>query len=139
MPQQVLNPLAPYNRSGGVRLLNPTDRANKYRYLMTPAQLRSPAVIRGTPPTYVAPAPSVLTTVAPATGGVAGGTAVTLTGTGFGEATGVTFGGVAATGFLVNSATQITCITPAHAAGAVDVVVLDPTGNGTKTNGFTYA
>lgn len=138
MPQQVLNPLAPYNRSGGVRLLNPTDRVNKYRYLMTPAQLRSPAVIRGTPPTYIAPAPSAVTTVAPATGVAAGGTGVTLTGTGFLEATGVTFGGTPATGFLVVSSTSITCIAPAHAVGAVDVVVLDPTGNGTKTNGYTY-
>jgi hypothetical protein len=134
----VLNPVSDYGKSGSVLLLNPTDRVNRYRYLKTPAELRSPPVIRGTPPTYIAAAPSVVSTVAPATGGVAGGTGVTLTGTGFLEATGVTFGGILATGFLVVSATSITCITPAHAAGAVDVVVLDPTGNGTKTSGFTY-
>ena len=139
MPQQVLNPLAEYGQSGSVLLVNPAERANQLRYLRTAAELRSPEVIRGTPPTYIAAAASALTTVAPATGGVAGGTGVTLTGTGFGEATGVTFGGTPATGVLVVSPTSITCIAPAHAAGAVDVVVLDPLGNGTKTNGFTYA
>ena len=139
MPQQVLNPLSGYSRSGSILLLNPTDRVNRYRYLRTPAQFRSPPVIRGTPPTYLAAAGSALTTVNPATGPVAGGTGVTLTGTGFIEATGVTFDGIPATGFLVVSPTQITCITPPHAAGAVPVVVLDPLGNGTLAAGFTYA
>ena len=139
MPQRVLNPVGKYGRSGGVLLLNPTDRLAPARYGMTARQLRTPPVIRGTPPTYVTPVSSVLTTVAPAAGGVAGGTAVTLTGTGFTEATGVTFGGTAATSFRVVSATSITCVTPAHSAGTFDVVVLDPLGNGTKTGGFVYS
>lgn len=138
MPQQVLSTLTPYNRSGGVLLLNPTDRRNPAAYGKTARELRTAAVIRGTPPTYVPQASAALTTVAPATGVAAGGTAVTLTGTGFTEANGVTFGGVAATSVVVVSATSITCVAPAHAVGAVDVVVLDPTGNGTKTGGFTY-
>jgi hypothetical protein len=88
---------------------------------------------------YVPPPPApTLTTVAPDNGVAAGGTAVTLTGTGFTGATGATFGGAAATAFTVVSATSITCTTPAHAAGAVDVVVLHPNGNATKTGGFTY-
>jgi hypothetical protein len=139
MPQQVLNPLSNYGRSGSVLLLNPTDRVNRYRYLKTPAELRSAPVIRGVPPTYIGAAASALTTVSPATGTTAGGTGVTLTGTGFIEATGVTFGGTPATGVIINSSTQITCLTPPHSAGAVDVVVQDPLGNGTKTGGFTYS
>lgn len=87
----------------------------------------------------VAPPPAAITTVAPATGGVAGGTAVTITGTGFTGATGVTFGGTAGTAFTVVSSTSITVTTPAHASGAVTVVVLSPNGNGTKLTGFTYA
>ena len=138
MPQRVLSPLSDYNRSGGVRLLNPTDRRNVAVYGKNARELRTPAVIRGTPPTYVPPAAAVVTTVSPATGLAAGGLAVTITGTGFTEATGVTFGGVAATSVVVVSATSITCVSPAHAAGTVDVVVLDPTGNGTKTGGFVY-
>ena len=85
------------------------------------------------------PPAATLTTVAPATGGVAGGTNVTLTGTGFIGATGVTFGGTAATNFVVVSATSITCTTPAKSAGAVTVDVLSPYGNGSKAPGFTYA
>ncbi len=80
-----------------------------------------------------------VTTVSPASGVPAGGTSVTITGTFLGGATAVTFGGVAATSMTVNSATQITATAPAHAAGAVDVVVTTPGGIATKTNGYTYA
>ena len=41
-----------------------------------------------------------------------GGTSVTITGTNFTGATAVTFGGIAATSFTVNSATQITAVAP---------------------------
>lgn len=85
------------------------------------------------------PTPPTLTTVAPTTGPAAGATAVTLTGTGFTGATGVTFGGTAGTAFAVTNATTIAVTTPAHAAGAVSVVVQHPNGNATKANGFTYA
>jgi hypothetical protein len=138
MPQRAVNPVEVYNKSGGVRLINPTDRTNRYRYGLTARELRTPAVIRGAPPTYAQPAAATVSTVAPATGVAAGGTAVTLTGTGMLDSTGVTFGGTAATSVTVVSSTSITCVTPAHAVGAVDVVVLDPSGNGTKTGGFTY-
>jgi len=79
------------------------------------------------------------TTVSPSSGSKDGGTTVTITGTGFEAAsvTGVTFGGTAATS-LVITATTITCVTPAHAAGTVNVVVQSPFGNATITNGFTY-
>ncbi|WP_183391032.1 IPT/TIG domain-containing protein, partial [Kineococcus radiotolerans] len=83
-------------------------------------------------------AASSITSLSPAAGTTAGGTVVTITGTGFTGATGVTFGGVAGTAFTVVNDTTITVTTPAHAVGAVDVVVTDPAGNGTRTNGFTY-
>ncbi len=54
---------------------------------------------------------------------VAGGTAVTITGTGFLAGATVSLGGTPATGVTVVSSTSITATTPAHAAGAVDVVV----------------
>ncbi|WP_423064228.1 IPT/TIG domain-containing protein [Candidiatus Paracoxiella cheracis] len=83
------------------------------------------------------PVPSP-TTVNPNTGTTAGGTAVTITGTGFTGATGATFDGVAATDFTVVNDTTITCTTPAHAAGSVNVAVTGPGGSGTVTNVFTY-
>jgi hypothetical protein len=80
-----------------------------------------------------------LTSVTASSGSTSGGLGVTLTGTQFTGATGVTFDGVAATSVNVVNSTTITAVTPSHAAGAVDVVVETPSGNATKTNGFTYA
>ena len=83
------------------------------------------------------PLPDV-TSCTPDSGSTAGGTAVTIAGANFTGATGVTFGGDAATSVSVVSDISITCVTPAHAAGAVDVVVTTSAGSGTLTNGFTY-
>jgi hypothetical protein len=88
--------------------------------------------------TYLNPAPTV-TRIAPATGPTAGGTSVTITGTGFASGATVTVGGVPATNVSVGSATSITATTPAHAGGAVNVVVTNTdTQTGTLTGGFTY-
>ncbi|WP_281660333.1 putative Ig domain-containing protein [Microvirgula aerodenitrificans] len=80
-----------------------------------------------------------LTQVTPPTGSTAGGTTVTLTGTNLTGATAVSFGGSAASSFTVNNATTITATTPAHAAGAVNVVATTSNGTATLTNGYTYA
>lgn len=87
--------------------------------------------------TYVA-APTV-TSVAASSGTTAGGVAVTISGTGFNSVSGVTFGGVAATGVSTVNSTTVTCTTPAHAVGAVNVVVTNgDTQTGTGTGAFTY-
>ncbi len=87
--------------------------------------------------TYVPP-PTV-TSVAPSSGPTAGGTVVTLTGTNLIDGATVTFGGTAATGVTVNSSTSITATTPAHTAGAADVVVTNPdTQIGALAGGFTF-
>src|SRR3989441_861944 len=72
--------------------------------------------------TYIAPPPTV-SAVSPSLGPTVGGTAITITGTGFDATATVTVGGTAATGVTVVSATQINATTPAHAVGAADVVV----------------
>jgi hypothetical protein len=88
--------------------------------------------------TYVNPAPTV-TGISPASGPAAGGTSVTITGTGFAAGATVTLGGVAATGVTVVNATSITATTAAHAGAVVNVVITNPdTQSGTLTNGFTY-
>jgi len=78
-----------------------------------------------------------ITSVAPASGPETGGTAVTITGTGFTGATGVTFGGTPGTAFTVVNDTTITVTTPAHAPGAVDVIVQHPNGN-SQPGDFTF-
>nr|BFE61184.1 hypothetical protein GCM10020063_057100 [Dactylosporangium thailandense] len=77
-------------------------------------------------------------TVNPATGTAAGGTTVTITGTGFTGATAVTFNGSDAT-FTVDSPTQITAVTPAGLAGPATVQVAVGTCVSSVSGGtFTY-
>jgi hypothetical protein len=91
--------------------------------------------------TYTSPQPSppTVTSISPNSGTSGGGTSVTITGTNFLAGAAVTIGGTAATSVNVVSATLITATTPAHAAGAVNVVVTNSNGlSGTLTSGFTY-
>jgi hypothetical protein len=76
--------------------------------------------------------------IAPNHGPAAGNTAVTITGTGLLGVEGVTIGGSAATDVDVVSDTKVTCKTPAHAAGAVSVVLKDASGDVTANNAYTY-
>ncbi|MFD9872191.1 IPT/TIG domain-containing protein [Streptomyces niveus] len=89
--------------------------------------------------TYVVATVPVVTGVAPSSGPTSGGTSVTLTGTGFTGATAVTFAGVPATSFVVNSATQITAVTPGGGAGAAVVAVTTPGGPSAPDSFFFYA
>ncbi len=84
------------------------------------------------------PAPTVRG-IGPSSGTVSGGTSVSITGTGFLSGATVKFGGTAATGVSVASSTSITATTPAHAAGAVDVVVTNTDSqSGILSGGYTY-
>jgi hypothetical protein len=86
--------------------------------------------------TYI-PSPTV-SGVSPSSGVVAGGTAVTITGTNFTTGATVTFGSTVATSVVVVSSTSITAITPSDTAGAVTVTVTLNGQSGSLTNGFTY-
>lgn len=81
---------------------------------------------------------SIINAISPSSGPASGGTGVTLTGSGFTGATGITFGGIAATSVNVVDSNTVTAVTPTHATGAVDVVIATPIGSGTKVNGYTY-
>jgi hypothetical protein len=88
--------------------------------------------------TYTRQAPTV-SAIAPEAGPSAGGTLVSITGTGFAPGATVRFGGTAATSVEVASPSLLRAVTPAHAAGAVDVVVTNDDGqSATLTNGYTY-
>jgi hypothetical protein len=82
---------------------------------------------------------ATITTVAPAAGGAAGGTAVTITGTNLAGTSGVLFGATAATNVKVVSNTRVTCTAPAHTAATVNVVVHDDSGDVTATGAFVYS
>ena len=64
---------------------------------------------------------------------------MTITGTGFLAGATVSLGGTAATNVNVVGSTSITATTPAHAAGAVTVVVTNTDAqSGSLNNGYTY-
>jgi hypothetical protein len=89
--------------------------------------------------TYVAP--PTFTSITPNSGTTVGGTPVTIVGTNFvsGGSFGVTIGGVAATSVVWVDSTHITAVTPAGAAGARDVVIINSDGQtATGTNTYTY-
>jgi hypothetical protein len=67
-----------------------------------------------------------------------GGTRVTVVGSGFTGATGVTIGGQACTALSVTSNTELSCTAPAGAAGSANVVVTAPGGTVTGTNMVLY-
>jgi hypothetical protein len=84
------------------------------------------------------PLPTV-TSINPESGSSAGGTPVTITGSGFiTGATTVEIGGVAASSVQVISDTELTAVAPANALGAAEVVVADANGASTGGPAFTY-
>jgi IPT/TIG domain-containing protein len=117
----------------------------------TPAHAAGPVAVVVTNPdggsaalasafTYQAPAPVfALTAVSPTHGPEAGGTTVTLTGTAFRVGVGVEFDTSTASAVTVVNSTTMTATTPAHAAGVVDVTVVDLDGTRkTLTAAFTF-
>jgi hypothetical protein len=84
-------------------------------------------ITAGTPP------PPAIRKIAPRAGPRGGGTVVTITGSGFGEATSVSFGATAAAKFTVNGPTSITATSPAASKGPVDVTVTSPWGTSAPT------
>lgn len=85
--------------------------------------------------------PSV-SSVSPHVGPTAGGTTVTITGTGFTGATGVKFGSTNAASFAVSSATAITAIAPPWTGGPDggwgSISVTTPTGTSLVSSGDGY-
>ncbi|MFL6212262.1 MAG: IPT/TIG domain-containing protein [Blastocatellia bacterium] len=90
--------------------------------------------------TYVAPPPApTVVSVSPDTGLTIGGTAMTISGTGFQAGALVKIGGATAAATSVIDTTNIRVTMPAHAAGRADVVVTNPDGQeAALRRGFTY-
>lgn len=82
----------------------------------------------------------VIASVSPTSGPTNGFTSIMISGSNFTGATAVSFSGIPASGFTVDSDTQITAVSPAHAAGTVDVTVTTPGGTSAASSQdqFTY-
>jgi hypothetical protein len=95
-----------------------------------------PASSGGGPPPQPAPAVS---SISPNSGPTSGGTSVTIAGSNFASGATVTFDSTAATNVNVVSSTTITAVAPTHAAGPVNVTIVNPSGlSGTLPGGYTY-
>jgi hypothetical protein len=84
--------------------------------------------------TYLAPS---IGTVSPVSGPTGGGTEITITGGNFGGTSRIKLGGVGCSDMVITVA-QITCKTPAHTAGVVDVTFSDGIYELTAGDDFSY-
>jgi hypothetical protein len=87
--------------------------------------------------TFRPPVPA-LTGVTAATGPMAGGTSVTITGTNLSGAIKVVFGTTEAAGFTVDSGSQITAISPAEPVGRTNIRVTTPGGTSPVTTSDSF-
>lgn len=83
------------------------------------------------------PAPVVFG-ITPSTGSIAGGTEVMLSGSSFDASCRVLFGDAAGTGTVLLSSSAIRTVTPAHAAGQVNVAAECDGGRSTLINAYRY-
>ena len=126
------------NRSGSISNIPPPEGGGEPIFTVAATVGTQKSVeIRATELEYVVP---VVSLVAPNTGTTVGGDSVTITGVGFGNVTAVKFGTSTAT-FSVASTTSITATSPAHGAGAVDIVVVAAGGTSSTSaaDQYTYA
>ncbi len=81
-----------------------------------------------------------ISSISPVSGNVAGGDSVVITGTNFTNTSAVKIGSTNVTSYTVNSATQITAVTPAGSTGSAQTITVEtPQGNVTSGTGlFTY-
>jgi hypothetical protein len=84
--------------------------------------------------TYTSVMPAI-TSISPTSGTTGGGTVVTITGTGFTNASEVIFGDTDAANFTVISDTTIQAVSPAHPAGTWDITVIGPGGTSALGSG----
>jgi Bacterial Ig-like domain (group 3)/IPT/TIG domain len=128
----VFTPTAPGSRTADLRIYLPSPQRPRDIALSGTSTIAPPRSSRSVS----------VTRVSPARGTVAGGTRVTITGSGFTASpadTGVSFGGAAAPKFIIDSGTQITATSP-PGTGTVHVTVTTPAGTSAATaaDQFTY-
>src|ERR1700733_2395151 len=129
---------------GGIPATNVVVTGNDVLTCTTPAVANGPANVVVTNPVgpsspvvFTFGAAPVVSTITPPSGPTAGGTAVTIGGSGFTGATAVTIGGAPATPFTIVDDGHITT-TPPAGSGVGAVAVTNPNGTGTLAAAFTY-
>lgn len=83
--------------------------------------------------------PPTIAAISPSSGSSAGGTSLSIRGTGFGAGTTVLIGGTECSNVQVSSFSSLSCVAPGGMAGAQTVSVITPLrGSGILAGGFTY-
>ena len=101
-------------------------------------QVRNPNAETGYAYVFTYIGDNYISSISPSSGSVDGGTYVTINGGFFDVGSTVTFDGLPCTSVSRISASQLRCYTPAHALGAVDVVVTSGSDTATSSNGYSY-
>ncbi|HEY7822928.1 MAG TPA: S8 family serine peptidase, partial [Acidimicrobiia bacterium] len=120
------------NSSTSVTVIAPAKTAGSVDIVLTSGGITATSVNGYT--YYAAP---VLTSLNVASGTLAGGTTVVISGSNLTSTTGVTFGGTAAT-VTATGASSVTVTTPARSVGTVDVVVTTLGGSDTLASAFEF-
>ena len=129
------------NATGQSYTLTSNDVGSTIEAQETATNIGGPSAAASSTPTAVVTAPAVppaITAISPASGPAAGGTTVTITGSGFSGATKVTFGSVAAVSFSVSSANTITAVSPAQGAASYNISVTTPVGTSPTVSADLY-
>ena len=127
-------PIRPVGRRAGVLLLAVICGLILHGHV-APSPSTTGPTLGAARPVGASAAPAV-SSVLPAQGVTAGGTAVAIIGSGFIGVTDVEFGGVPAASFIVDSPSQLRVVSPPHQPGAVAIAVT--AGGGTATAAYTY-
>lgn len=106
-----------------MRILLRTTLVRIVALAMIASSLAIPTAVMAASPSGAIPVPPTITSFSPTKGVFSGGTTVVITGTNLTGATSVKFGDDPAASFTVDSATQITAVTPSHAVGSAAVTV----------------
>ncbi len=108
---------------GFVNLLNDNERESIENYLNAKYALYSPKIL----------------SLSRWTGSANGGTSLTINGSGFRPGVSAKLGANSCTALTYESAAKLTCVTPSHNPGSVDVVVTNPDSSvATAANAFNY-
>jgi hypothetical protein len=120
-----------------IEALTPAHATGMVDVVVTNPDQQSGSLAKGF--TYIGKPPPTINVVVPTSGPTMGGTVVNITGGNFENGSTVSFDGYPCTNVNVMSVVTITCETPLHPAGDVNVVVTNPDSQtGTLTAGYTY-
>ncbi len=126
-----------FNSSTSLTCVTPAGSAGAKAVVVTNPDAQSATLANGF--TYSNGMAPTISTVTPNSGPLAGGTTITIIGSGFIPGAVVTIGGISCDTIVFLSTTSLTCVSPIGTLGAKSVIVTNPDNqSATLSSGFTY-